>query len=349
MAAKQLRTWLVILVAAASSCGGKQKPTTQPPPLPEAKTEPPPETKPAPPVEKPEPPKPAGPLDVSLKPPTMSVKLVNPGKGKRVALKLTPKLGNKQQVELALDFSEKQTAPAELGGASEHGLPTVVLTGDAEVKAVDDKGKADYQLTVSDTDVRDTAKPTAEQNEMKPKVKEALAALKGMTIGGSVDANGSQSDVKLHVDKGDEAAQGALELVRVALPWWPMFPTEPVGVGAKWQVTTTTKLIDKVDVTQTTDYELVAHKGNTWTIKGTTKVTGADQDLEGAKVTKIGGQGNVEVAMVDGALYPTIKGSLDTGFTASVTGADPSDKTGATQKTVSLTINVMQGAAVTPK
>ncbi len=336
-----------LLLVVAVSCGGSQK-TSNPPPLPpETKPEPPPEPKPAPPEEKPAPPAPPKPLDVSVSPPKSSVKLVSPGKGKRVALKLTPKQGGKQQVELALDFSEKQTAPAELGGASEHGLPTVVLTGDAEVKTVDDKGKAEYQLTVSDTDVRDTAKPTAEQTEMKPKIKEALTALKGMTIGGTIEANGSQSDVKLHVDKGDEAAQGAMELVRVALPWWPVFPTEPVGVGAKWQVTTTTKLIDKVDVTQTTDYELIAHKGNTWTIKGTTKVSGADQDLEGAKVTKIGGTGNVEVAMVDGALYPTIKGSLDTGFTASVTGPDPTDQT--KQKTVSLTINVTQGAAVTPK
>ena len=343
------RTLLVIMVAAASSCGGSQKPTTPPPPLAETKPEPPPEPKPEP---KPEPapaPKPVGPLDVTVSPPKTTVKLVNAGKGKKVALKLTPKQGVKQQVELALDFTEKQTAPEELGGKSEHGLPTVVLTGESEVKAVDDKGKAEYTLTVSDTDVRGTPNANAEQEAMKPKIKEALQSLKGMTIGGTVDANGQQSDVKLHVDKGDDAAQGALELVRVALPWWPMLPAEPIGVGAKWQVTTTTKLIDKVDVTQTTDYELVAHKGNTWQIKGTTKVTGTDQDLEGAKVTKIGGNGTVEVAMVDGALYPTLKGSLDTGFTASVTGPDPADQSGKATKTVSLMINVVQGAAVTPK
>ena len=134
-----MRYALFLLVVAAVSCGGSQKPNN-PPPLPETKTEPPPETKPAPPEEKPAPP-PLKPIDVSVAPPKSSVKLVSPGKGKRVALKLTPKQGGKQQVELALDFTEKQTAPAELGGASEHGLPTVVLTGDAEVKTVDDKDR----------------------------------------------------------------------------------------------------------------------------------------------------------------------------------------------------------------
>ncbi|MGE5182961.1 MAG: DUF6263 family protein [Acidobacteriota bacterium] len=344
------RTLLVIMAAAASSCGGsnKQPSTTPPPPLAETKPEPAPEPKPeAKPEVKPEPPKPAGPLDVTVSPPKTTVKLVTAGKGKKVALKLTPKQGVKQQVELALDFSEKQTAPPELGGESQHGLPTVVLSGDAEVKTVDDKGKAEYQLTVSDTDVRDAANATPEQKTMSPKIKEALQSLKGMTIGGTIDANGSQSDVKLHVDKGDEAAQSAMELIRVALPWWPLLPNEPVGVGAKWQVTTTTKLMDKVDVTQTTDYELVAHKGNTWQIKGTTKVSGTDQDLEGAKISQIGGTGNVEVAMVDGALYPTIKGSVATGFTATATGPDPADP--SKKKTVSLTFNFAQGTAVTPK
>jgi hypothetical protein len=345
MAAK-LRIPSLLLVVAAVSCGGSQKPNN-PPPLPETKPEPPPETKPAPPEEKPAPPQPK-PIDVSIAVPKTTVKLVSPGKGKRVALKLTPKQGNKQQVELALDLSEKQTAPAELGGSSENTIPTVVLTGEAEVKSVDDKGKTEYQLTLNDADTRDTAKPSDDQAKMKGPLKEAFSSLKGMTIGGTIDANGDQSDVKLHMDKGDENAQRALELLVLGLPRWPLLPTEPIGVGAKWQATTTTKLLGKVDATQTTDYELVAHKGNTWTIKGTTKVAGNDQELEGsAKLTKIAGSGSVEVALVDGALYPTMKGSVDSGFTATVTGPDPADQTKS--KTVSLTINVVQGAAVTPK
>lgn len=337
------RTLFAILVAAA--CGGSQKPPVPPTPLPEAKADPAPDAKPeVKPETKPEPPAPAGPLDVTVPAPTMSVKLVSPGKGKREALKFTPKAGGKQQVELALDFAEKQQAPAELGGDSENAAPTVLLTGDAEVRTVDPAGKAEYVVTVSNTDVHDaTNKVPAETLE---KFKHAASSLQGLTISSTLANNGGSGDVKLHIEKPKAESEAAVDLVRMTLPTLPMLPTEPVGVGAKWQVTKTTKIVDKVDVTQTTDYELTAHKGNTWTIKGTTKVTGGDQDVGGAKLSKIGGSGNVEVALVDGALYPAMKSSVDSGFSVTATGPDPAS---GAQKTVTLTIGLKQAAQITPK
>ena len=339
----------MLLVIAAISCGGKQKPATTPLP-PEAKAEPEekPEEKPA---EKPEakpeapatPPAPQGPVDATIEAPKMTVKLVSAGKGKKAPLKLTPKVGAKQQIEVTMDFSEHQSAPKELGGDSDNSVPTVVLIGDSEVKAVDPTGKADYVVTVTGTDVRDpTGKLPAEE---LGKLKNAVSSLEGMTISGSIDASGAQGDIKLHVEKPRPETPAVIELVRVAMPVLSPMPAEPVGVGAKWQVTRTAKVMDKVDVTHTTDFELKEHKGNVWTIAGTTKVTGTDQDVAGAKLSKITGKGNVDVALTDGALYPKLGQTVETGFQVEATGQGPDGK----PVSATLQFSFKQGAQITPK
>jgi len=327
--------WSLVFIVALTACGGSPKATTPPSPLPgESKPEPVGEAKP-PAEEKPaepaEPPKPAGPLDVSIAAATTTVKLVSPGKGKRTALHYTAKAGDKQQLEIALDFTEKHVAPAELGGSDENVLPTIVLVADAEAKTADKDG-AEFALGVTSTDVR----PVAAAKVPVDKLKMALQGLVGMTIGGKVAANGTAGEIKLHLEKPDEAGPQLLDMVRYTLPPFPTLPAEPIGVGAKWQATTTTKVMDQVSVTQVTDYELVGHKGTTWTIKGTTKVTGADQEMKGSKVSGITGTGTSEATLVDGTLYPTYKSALETSFTAA-----EGDK--------AITFSFKVGGAITPK
>jgi hypothetical protein len=132
---------------------------------------------------------------------------------------------------------------------------------------------------------------------------------------------------------------------------WPVLPTEPVAPGAKWTVTTTQKLADQLDVTQTTDYQLVSHKGNAWVIKGTTKITGADQDISAAqggpktKVGKISGTGTTDATISAGTLSPSSKQHLETSFEATVTAPDKDGK----EQTISLKFELKQGNAVTSK
>ena len=124
-----MRQSLFAIVLALAACGGKQK-TVDPVPLPpepkeEAKKEP--EPKPA------EPEKPAvpeGPMVLTLEAAQPTVKLVSGGKGKKVALKVAPKEGAKQTVEVALDFQGGQDGPAEAGGKVDQIAPTVVLAAD---------------------------------------------------------------------------------------------------------------------------------------------------------------------------------------------------------------------------
>lgn len=353
------RTLLVLLTGVAAACGGgSHKSTTPPPPLPETKTETPAPPPPNPDADKvpetakaPEPP--SGPVEVTLKAPQSKVKLVSAGKGKRVALKLTPKPGEKSPVEIAMDFSGKTSAPPELGGTQEQVAPTVVLGGQLETKEVAADGATKFQVTVDNIDARDVAGSKTPAAEFK----KSLESLTGMTIGGAVNTNGSTSDLTLRVEKPDAASAEALGLIHLSLlPMWPVLPTEPIAPGAKWQVTTTQKLADQLDVTQTTDYELVSHKGNTWQLKGTTKITGTDQDItaidpktgkKGPKTTigKIAGTGTTEATLSEGSLSPASTQKLETTFEATVIAPTQDGK----EQTISLKFELKQGNAVTSK
>lgn len=301
---------LSLFLVVAAACGGSPKPAPSTTPVPDDKQAAAPAPAPAPAEAAPAPappPPPAGPIDVKVPAQQTTVKLVSPGKGKKEAIRYALKEGNKQAVELALDFSGKQDA-------DEQTVPTIVLAADAETKAVGKDGTAEYTLTVTGIDARQNA---GSAQIPLDKFRQVLSVLVGLQIGGTLGTNGTAGDVTLHMDHPPPRAESALELIRVTLPRVPTLPTEPVGVGAKWQATTTTKVADRLDVTQTTDYELLAHKGTTWTIKGTTKVVGKDQAVEAAKVSDISGSGTTEATIDSSRFYPMLKSTLETTFTAS--------------------------------
>jgi hypothetical protein len=307
-----------LLLVVAAACGGPKPRSTGVPLPPDHPAEPvagagsaadKPAAKPAEPAE-PAPPA-QGPVEVTVPANKTTVKLVSPGKGKREPLKFSSKAGDKQQIELALDFAVKQ---AENGKPAVNQIyPTTVLGGEAETKSVDKDGTSTFALTVSSTDARDTPGSQIPLDKYKP----ALATLQGLVITSTLDAHGQGGDVGLKLDKAGEEAAGVLSLVTMAMPPFPALPTEPVGIGAKWLATTTAKFAGKLEITQTTTYELVAHKGATWTVKGTTVVTGTDQENQGAKISGIKGTGTSEATLADGKLYPTTKSVLTTEFTAS--------------------------------
>lgn len=301
--------WILVVAAA---CGSSPKPPTAP--LPDDK----PAAKPGPqagqgekadPDEakaETEPQAPTGPVEVKIPATQTTVKMVSDGNGKKQPLRYTAKAGAKQDIEVAMDFTGRQDTDEDI-------VPTIVLTGQAETRSVDKDGSADFVLHVSGIDARAVAGSAAPVE----KFKEVLGALNGLTIGGKRGANGITGDVTMRIENPPQHAADALELIRLTFPTLPVLPTQALGVGAKWQSTTAAKLADRLDVTQVTDYEVVSHQGTTWTIKGTTKVSGKDQQIETAKVSGISGTGTSETTIAEGVLYPTHKASLETQFSAS--------------------------------
>jgi hypothetical protein len=322
---------LPLIAAVAAACGTPKPPPTAPlpPDKPAAAAQP---TQPsaeadsvAKQAEIKPPPAPAGPVEIKIPAPQTTVKIVSDGKGKKQALRYTPKQGAKQAVEVAMDFTGKQDAEEQI-------VPTIVLIGEAETRTVDKDGGAEYTLTVTGTDARAVAGAAIPLDQLKT----VLGALNGLIIAGKRGANGAAGELTLRIEHPPEHAGDALGLIRETFPALPVLPTQPLGVGAKWQSTTSSKVADKLEVIQVTDYELVAHNGATWTIKGTTKVSGKDQAIDNAKISSISGTGSSETTISDGVLYPAHKASVETQFKA----AD-------TDKSSQFTIKV--GGAVTPK
>lgn len=273
---------------------------------------------------------PVGPAEVKIPPVQTTVKLVSDGQGKKEVVRYSARPGARQTVEVAMDFTGRQDS-------EEATAPTIVLICDARVGTVDKDGTADTTLTVTGADARPVSGSDRTPQDLKP----ALAGLTGLTIAGKRGANGATGEVTLRLAHPPASGDDALGLIRETLPVLPVLPTQPIGVGAKWQSTTAARLADKLDITQVTDYEVVAHDGPSWTIKGTTKVSGKDQKIDNATISAITGTGTSETTIADGAVYPAHKEQLETAFKASdPESADPG-------KTVQFTIKV--GGTVTPK
>lgn len=304
---------LVLLALVLVACGPKAK-GPELAPLPPDKVEEPPKVEQPKVEEPPARPVPVGPLDVKIEARPAAVKLLKPGTGKRMALKVVGKQGATQPVELSLDFSVTQS----LAGSSDPNdtqvdlVPTVVLSGKAEAKTVVADG-AEFRITVDKTD----ALETKDSKVPMDKFREVLTSTVGLTIDGKVAPNGGVGVMAMHLDKQGEASAQVLDLVRLTLAPWPTLPAEPLGIGGKWSNTTSYKLADRLDVTAVTEFEVVSFKAGVWTIKGTTKVTGADQMMQGGKITKIAGTGTHELTFTDGQLFPTYKSRVETTFSAS--------------------------------
>jgi hypothetical protein len=271
-----------------------------------------------------------GPAEVKIPPTQTTLKLLSDGQGKKEVMRYSARPGARQTVELAMDFTGRQDT-------EEATAPTIVLTCDARAGAVDKDGAGEVTLTVTGADARPVTGSDRTPQDLKP----ALAGLTGLTIAGKRGANGATGEVTLRLPHPPTSGDDALGLIRETLPMLPVLPTQPIGVGAKWQATTAARLADKLDITQVTDYEVVGHDGASWTIKGTTKVSGKDQKIDSATISAITGTGTSETTIADGAVYPVHKEQLETRFNASDPGsADPG-------KSVQFTIKI--GGSVTPK
>ena len=308
------------MVACLVACGGSKPNNKNLAPLPPDK--PVAEVKPTPDGEKkpdvaPVAAKPLPPLEVKFERPSAAVKLVNAGKGKKAPLRYTPKAGSKQAVEVVMTFGQSAKAGDE---SAEEEAPPIVLTGEAETKAVDASGKADYALSMSAVDVRN---PTGGDAEMIGKFKTVIASLGKLVITGSVEGTGAAPETQLRIEAPDQFSASAVDLLRITLPPWPVFPSEPIGLGAKWQTTRSSQLKlgpgVGIEMKHVTDYELVAKKGTTWTIKSKTVVSGSDQDVKGAKVSKIGGSGTQEISLDEGTLFPTYSSKIESSLTVTQT------------------------------
>jgi hypothetical protein len=326
------------LLAIAVSCGGPSKPSSNT--VPEGKLDPGAATAPvdatatpapaAPAAPAPPPPAaPTGPIKVAFDASKATVKLINPGKGKRTPLRLAPKAATKQAVELLMDAVIEQGATGQPGQTVT--MPTVVLAGTGEVTAVASDGTATYHTVIETVDAR--TRP--DQSLPADAIKAQIISLAGMVIDGSVAPSGLTGTTTYMIEKPTAATAGAIESLKLMLPTWVPLPTQPIGVGAQWQVSSPAEF-NGIATTQLTTYKLVARTATAITITGETKVEGGNQSLQGVEVSDISGQGKLEVTIDPSKLYPKMTSTVST-------------KVRLKQGTEDVTITMQIGSGFAPK
>jgi hypothetical protein len=201
-----------------------------------------------------------------------AVKLLQAGAEPRKALRLHPKAGDKQTVEMTLKVSTAtkmgamETPPIK--------MPAMKLTFEATVKSVSPKGDITYEMVIQDAGVAEESGAASQMVEM---TKALISGAKGATVTSTVSDRGinKSTAVKLASGADPQSRQTMDQLKGLVVT----FPEEAVGPGAKWEARKVSKT-QGFPVTLTETYELVAAEGDRLTLKTSTTENAANQKIQ---------------------------------------------------------------------
>lgn len=227
--------------------------------------------------------------------PGPQVKLLQAGAKPRKKLRLHPKPGEKQTVDMTLKVAmdiqagEMPSQPMK--------MPLMKMTMDVTVKSVSHDGNITYEMVMTDVSVAD--EPDA-MPQVVEAMKSSMAGLKGLSGTGVMSDCGLNKGIEMKVPPGaDPQLRQALEqakdaISRMAAP----LPKEALGPGAIWEfkqpITSQGMTMD-----QTVTYQLLSHEGQRVSTKSTIVQSASNQKIQNPAMqglqldlTKMVGKGN---------------------------------------------------------
>ena len=190
------------------------------------------------------------------------VKLLDAGAEPRKELRLQPAPDDKQTLTMTLKMGKAGNLKLSLGST---------------VKHVADNGGITYVLVLNDISL--------EGKELAPQaaefMKNALAAVKGMSATGTVSSQGVGGELKMQAPGGSSALAsqfgGQMQDLfgQLVVP----LPDEAVGAGAKWAVKKPIKS-QGMTIDQAATYELVSLEDGRFTVKSVTTQNAANQTIQ---------------------------------------------------------------------
>ena len=202
--------------------------------------------------------------------PKSAVVLDNPGAQPRQPLVLRMTAGSSAKVAMVSKLGLKMTID---GQAAPLGvLPATRMVMEQRVDRVDADGTAHF--SVAFPEVSAVATPGADPAAVEA-VEDALQSLAGMNGAGAVDVRGNVNDVTFDTRSvSDPTLKGMLDSLSSQLgDLSAPFPTEPVGVGARWTVTSTAT-ITGLKMTATTHFTLRSRTGDRYELDQTQDAVG---------------------------------------------------------------------------
>lgn len=223
--------------------------------------------------------------------PEMKVQLLAAGEEPRTLLRLQPKVGEKVQVRSIMNTVSSTFVGAQK--IAETHSPAIVHRIDAQIRGVSTSGiEVDWTSAYS---AENAPKVTPKELEKA----QAKYAAQGDTHG-IVTFNDRGQRIKAQYDRGTEdQKRWAANLV---VP----FPSEPVGVGARWQ-TELQSPIEGIDCTVTSTYEVKSIQDGKVTLEVVALTRGKPGPLQSAEVPA-----GVDVELV--SLEIELKGELERGY-----------------------------------
>ena len=228
------------------------------------------------------------------------VKLLEAGTDPKLPIRLHPKVGDKQ----VLTIDMKVTVETEAAGTQMPAmkLPAAKITLEVTASSVSPDGDIGYELVVSDVAVEEAS---GDQALVGAAMKSSLMSLKGLSGSGTISSRGVSKAAQIKVSSSaDPKTQQAADQLKDSLSHLvTVFPQEPIGQGASWEVKMPVKT-EGMTISQTTTYKLASAESDHLKIDTTVAQTAANQKIEspampGMKmdVTKMTGTGKGNAAL----------------------------------------------------
>jgi hypothetical protein len=208
-----------------------------------------------------------------------AVKLLDPGAEPHKALRLHVKAGDKQTVIISVKVNMSMDMPGAPGaGNAAPNIPALSLPADVSVQSVAANGDITYQMVFEEPGV---AEETNTIPQVAQAMKTALAGFKGLTTTAVISDRGvsKKVDIKMPPDANPQVRQTVDQMKENMMSMGSLFPEEPIGTGAKWQVKMPVKS-SGMTVEQTTDYQLASIDGDHLSTTFTQTQSAANQKMQ---------------------------------------------------------------------
>ncbi len=208
-------------------------------------------------------PAPAG-NEVTMKNPKPVIKVIDAGQEPRTPMRVKVEAGQRETMVMTMTMSMDMDMGG-LGAVPKMDMPPIEMTMPIHVTSVSDTGDFRYEFSLDSVTVKDRPGTPPELVEA---LRGSMTGIIGLS-GSSVVSNRGEvreatfkvpENVPPQIKQTMESMQQSMQ--QIAIP----FPEEAVGIGAKWEVTSTLTQVGGINMTQVSAYEITARDGDTLTL-----------------------------------------------------------------------------------
>jgi len=207
--------------------------------------------------------------------PSRAVELISEGEAPRRALRYDIEAEHTGAMLLTSNFNMRIMVNGQ--DQSPQPIPGQRMRMSLRAVDVERDGDVRYRAVIDNAE----AAPGDFPPQMMEIITNALEPLEGTTIQGLMSARGLPVNISVEAPENaqPQAMQMLSDVEQIATQIGSPFPTEPVGVGARWR-TAQTIAIGAFDIMQTTRYEVLSMDGDIVRLKVDVQQTADDQPIE---------------------------------------------------------------------